>query len=100
VEVPAEDVENGVVQTSFNGDGSVFDWTKNAGGTLLRVHCSKDKPKNAFVATQHRGHWFYIEDDDLHSKSTFMFVSTLFNLQAGEASSADVSPMLTIPVGN
>jgi hypothetical protein len=28
-----------------------------------------------------------------------MFISMLFNLQAGEASSADVVLMLTIPVG-
>jgi hypothetical protein len=98
VEVPPEDIERGVVQTTFNSDGTVFDWSRNASGTLLKVHCSKTKPKNAFVATNHRGHWFYIDDSDLHSKSTFMFVSMLFSLQAGEASGADVAPMLTIPV--
>jgi hypothetical protein len=99
VEVPPEDIENGLVQTTIAEDGSVFDWSKNASGTLLKVHCSKEKPNNAFVASYYRDHWFYIEDNDLHSKSTFMFISMLFNLQAGEASSADVVPMLTIPVG-
>lgn len=99
VDVPVEDIDNGVVQTTVMEDGSVFDWSQNASGTLLKVHCSKEKPNNAFVATYYRGHWFFIEDNDLHSKSTFMFVSMLFSLQAGEASSSDVVPMLTIPVG-
>jgi hypothetical protein len=99
VDVPFEDIENGIVQTTIAKDGSVFDWSQNASGTLLKVYCSKEKPRDAFVATYYRGYWFYIADNDLHSKSTFMFVSTLFNLQAGEASSADVVPMLTIPIG-
>jgi hypothetical protein len=99
VDVPFEDIENGVVQTTVAEDDSVFDWSQNASGTLLKVHCSKDKPRDAFITTYYRGHWFYIADNDLHSKSTFMFVSMLFNLQAGEASSADVVPMLTIPIG-
>jgi hypothetical protein len=99
VEIPAEDIERGLVQTTVDSTGSTFDWSKNASGTLLKVHCSDTKPDGAFVAIRYRGHWFYIDDSDLHSKSTFMFISTLFNLQAGEASSAEVAPMLTIPVG-
>jgi hypothetical protein len=99
VEVPAEDVEQGVVQTTVDANGKIFDWTENASGTLLKIHCSKIRPRDAFVSTYYRRHWFYIKDDDLHSKSTFMFVSMLFDLQAGEASSADVAPMLTIPIG-
>ncbi|MDR2432595.1 MAG: hypothetical protein LBD34_02465 [Puniceicoccales bacterium] len=99
VDVPAKDIENGVVQTTVAEDGSVFDWSQNASGTLFKVYYSRSKPHDAFVSTYYRGHWFYIADNDLHSKSTFMFVSMLFNLQAGEASSADVVPTLTIPVG-
>jgi hypothetical protein len=98
VEVPAADIERGVVQTTRDDGGAVFDWTQNASGTLIKIHCSATAPQNAFVSINHRGHWFYIDDGDLHSKSTFMFVSMLFDLQAGEASSADVAPMLTIPV--
>jgi hypothetical protein len=99
VEVPQEDIDRGIVQTTIDASGNVFDWTKNASSTLMRVRCSKNKPGNAFISTCYRGHWFYIDDSDLHSKSTFMFVSTLFNLQAGEASASDVAPMLTIPLG-
>lgn len=98
VEVPENDIKNGIVQTTIDDDGNQFDWSKNASGTLLNVHCSKERPDDAFVSTFYRGHWFFIKDNDLHSKSTFLFVSTLFNLQAGEASSNDVEPMLTIPI--
>lgn len=98
VEVPEEDVSNGFVQITVDKSGEVFDWTANASGTLLKVHCSDKRPEHAYVSTRYRGHWFYINDNDLHSKSTFMFISTLFNLQAGEASSADIAPTLTIPV--
>lgn len=98
VEVPEEDIASGVVQTTIDEEGNTFDWTQNASGTLLNVHCSKERPNDAFVSTFYRGHWFFIKDNDLHSKSTFLFVSTLFNLQAGEASSNDVEPMLTIPI--
>ena len=97
VEVPEEDIANGLVQVTVDRDGKVFDWSA-ASGTLLKIHCSDERPKDAYISTRYRGHWFYINDNDLHSKSTFMFISTLFNLQAGEASSADVAPTLTIPV--
>ena len=98
VEVPEEDVSNGFVQVTVDKSGEVFDWTANASGTLLKVHCSDKRPEHAYVSTRYRGHWFYINDNDLHSKSTFMFISTLFNLQAEEASSVDIAPTLTIPV--
>lgn len=97
VEVPQEDIDNGVVMTTVDADGNVFDWTKNASGTMLHVKCSKERPSNAFVSICYRGKWFYIEDNDLHSKSTFMFISYLFNLQAGESSARAVAPVLTIP---
>jgi hypothetical protein len=97
VEVPQEDIDSGKVMTTVDADGNVFDWAKNASGKMINIKCSKTLPANAFIATHHRGHWFYISDDDLHSKSTFMFVSYLFNLQAGEASAQVVAPLLTIP---
>lgn len=96
VEAPQEDIDKGLVMTTVDSDGNVFDWSKNASGTLLHVKCSKDYPHNAFIRTYYRGKWFYIEDDDLHSKSTFMFISYLFNLQTGESSARAVAPVLTI----
>lgn len=97
VEVPQKDIDDGLVMTTVDADGNVFDWTKNASGTMIHIKSSTKYPRNAFIKTHYRGKWFYIEDNDLHSKSTFMFVSYLFNLQAGEFSGKAVSPILTIP---
>lgn len=98
VEVPEIDIENGVVQTTTYSNSAIFDWSKYVSRTLLNVHCTKSRPNDAFVSTYYRDHWFFIKNNDINSKSTFLFLSLLFQLQAGEASSYDVAPLLTIPV--
>jgi hypothetical protein len=52
---------------------------------------------NAAVRTRYRGSWFYIDDSDLDSKSTFTLLGQLTNLQAGDLPST--APLLTLPVG-
>jgi hypothetical protein len=64
---------------------------------MCKVRSSKRKPGNTFIAVPYRGVWFYIADDDLQSKSTFMLLSQMFNLQAGQTE--DAGPTLTLPVG-
>ncbi|UCG16782.1 MAG: hypothetical protein JSV19_01855 [Phycisphaerales bacterium] len=49
------------------------------------------------VAVRYRGYWFYIDDTDLHSKSTFALLRQLFSLPAGQFKGA--APVLTLPVG-
>jgi hypothetical protein len=44
----------------------------------------------------YRNQWFYLADNDLESKSTFMPLHQLFRLQAGAGKSA--GPTLTFPV--
>jgi hypothetical protein len=60
-----------------------FDWTKVT-GDLLRVCEQESKPPGAYLAVRHRGHWFYIQDEDQKSKSTFALLMQLFSLQSGE----------------
>ena len=48
------------------------------------------------VRMRYRGHWFYMEDTDPDTKSTFMLLRQLFDLQAGQKQSA--GPALTLPV--
>lgn len=96
IEVPDEHVRRNYVTTTRNPDGTVFDWG-DVTGDLLHVHTSPSPPSGAFVKIFYRGHWFYIRDDDLESKSTFMLLNQLFNLLAGDISKA--APVLTIPVG-
>jgi hypothetical protein len=62
----------------------------------MRIESSSAEPADAFVRVQHRGHWFFIRDNDLKSKSTFMLLSEVFSMQAG--SSNAMAPALTLPL--
>ena len=97
VEVPEEHKEAGLITVTKAQDGGEFNWDETPAGRMFKVRSSKRKPGNTFIAVPYRGAWFYIADDDLQSKSTFMLLSQLFNLQAGQTE--DAGPTLTIPVG-
>lgn len=96
IDVPQSHIDRGLVTVTRDEEGNVFDWG-NVTGDLLEVKTSPSVPVNAFVKMRYRGHWFYIEDNDLESKSTFMLLNQLFNLLAGDIKKA--APVLTIPVG-
>ena len=96
VEAPAEDEKAGRVTVSCDEQGNRFDW-QQVTGELMHIHSSKQEPKNAYVALRYRENWFYIDDSDLTSKSTFSLLMQLFALQAGEIKST--TPVLTLPVG-
>lgn len=64
---------------------------------LLVIYNCTRKPKDAYVAIKYRDTWFYIKDEDIHSKKTFMLLLELFNLQSGRAQ--DKGPVLTLPIG-
>ncbi|HCJ11564.1 MAG TPA: hypothetical protein DHV51_00440 [Opitutae bacterium] len=95
VEVPKADVEKGLVNVTKNADGTPFDWNQLI-GQYFKVKVSDSKPDNAFARVYYRGHWFYVADNDLDSKTTFLFMTQLFSLQSGDVK--DASPILTIPV--
>jgi hypothetical protein len=96
VQVPVEDEAAGRVTVTRHANGELFDWAELT-GDLLRVRSSPTEPANAAVRTFYRGSWFYIDDADLESKSTFSLLGQLSNLQAGEVPST--APLLTLPVG-
>ena len=88
VDTPKDHKAAGLVTVTRNQDGSEFDWGKTAGGSLFHIRQSEKQPDMAFVAIPYRGQWFYLADNDLESKSTFMLLTQLFRLQAGAAKSA------------
>jgi hypothetical protein len=96
IEVPEVHRKRGLVTTTRYENGAAFDWSEVT-GDLLQVHTSPTPPAEAFVKLRYRGHWFYIADNDLESKSTFMLLNQLFNLLAGDIRKA--APTLTIPIG-
>jgi len=95
IALPEEHVAAGRVSTTHEANGARFDWQQVLGG-FFAVRSSRHEPQEAYLKVRHREHWFYIADDDLESKATFMLLSTLFNLQSGQG--AGLAPALTLPV--
>jgi hypothetical protein len=95
VEVPAEHEREGLVTVTKRPDGSRFDWAELM-SPLFRVRTSPGAPERASVAVPYRGHWFYIADDDLDSKTTFSLLTFLFSLKAGAGDLKE--PTLTLGV--
>jgi hypothetical protein len=96
VELPAPDVRARLATVTKDDNGQPFDWSKVT-GKVMTIHSQKERPRNAYVAVQHRGWWFYIADDDQNSKTTFSLLNILFSLQA--ATGKGKAPLLTLPVG-
>lgn len=96
VEVPPEHETQNLVTVTRDTTGKRYDWQQMLDG-VFRVRFSRTEPMNAAVKVKHRGAWFFIADDDLESKSTFMLLIQLFNMQAGRG--ALPVPLLTIPAG-
>ena len=96
VEAPVKDREMGKVTITKNSSGEIFDWRKVT-GDLMRVQSNDSYLGQSAVAIKYRGAWFYIDDTDLTSKSTFSMLGQIFSLQAGKSTST--APVLTLPVG-
>lgn len=96
VAAPPGHVEAGWVTRTLRDDGSEFDWSSLT-GPLFRVATSPNRPEHAFVAVPYRGQWFYVDDADLNSKTTFGLLTLLFSLQA--SGGEGVSPLLTVSTG-
>ena len=85
-----------LVTVTRSNDEKPFDWSKTPAGSMFKVMTGKEQPGDAYIATRYRGHWFYIKDTDLESKTTFTLLRQLFDLQAGQRQSS--GPTLTLPV--
>lgn len=96
IEVPKAHVDEGLVTVTESNKGVPFDWSKTPAGKFLNIKVSEDYPDKAFLAVPYRNHWFYISDNDLNSKSTFLLLTQLFDLQAGQTNYSP--PTLTLPV--
>ncbi len=64
---------------------------------LIRIHSSSEKPGDAFIAVPYRGHWFWIDDRDLRSKTLFSFMMFIFSLT--ETGGKEGAPIITVPAG-
>lgn len=96
VDVPPQDIQAGLVTLTKTAQGGSFDWNETPVGQFFHVYYSKEFPERAFLAIPYRDYWFYIADNDLKSKSTFMLLNQLFDLQSGQ--NKFTGPTLTLPV--
>jgi hypothetical protein len=99
IEVPAEHLVSGIVRTAKAPDGSLFDGRVVTAG-LFSVHASKGHkpPITAYAAVKYRGYWYYIDDRDEETKTTFALVLELSRLDFSAQESTG-GPILTLPVG-
>jgi hypothetical protein len=86
----------GKVTLTKTSSGDIFDW-KRLTDDLMHIQSHNSLPNQNAVAIKYRGSWFYIDDSDLTSKSTFSMLGQIFSLQAGKSKS--MAPVLTLPVG-
>jgi len=97
IEIPKRDVLKGKVTLTKNLKGEDFDWFEVT-GELLTIRSSGEEPSNAIVRIFYRDTWFYIDDSDMDSKSTFSLLTQIYSLQSGTIKSTE--PILTIGVGS
>lgn len=96
VHVPQSDITAGKIRLTVKEDGKTpFDWQELLTG-VFEVSESEDPPEGASISVQYRNKWFYIADDDLDSKSTFMLLTQLIALHSTPPQSG---PGLTFSVG-
>lgn len=95
VVVPERDLKGKAVSVTVDEHGEPFDW-ELVTGDLFRIESSDTRPASAFRAVRYRNGWFYIRDDDVESKDTFMLFSSLLSLRAGETPKS--STALTLPM--
>jgi hypothetical protein len=93
IEVPAEQAAEGRTYATSPriGDG------KDQVAPLIRIHSSKAKPADSFVAMNYRDHWYWIDDRDRQSKVVFSFLMILFSLV--ETGAPPQAPTITVPIG-
>jgi hypothetical protein len=97
VNVPEEDETSGKALnlSTFRecvSRGEVNDFTK-----LVSVKWSRSRPKRPFIAVQHRGLWFYIDDGDQPTKVAFNALYDLWQLSM-KGPSGESMPVTTIQV--
>lgn len=81
VEPPERDYAKGKIRPTTRDNGQPFDWQELL-SEIFRVRSSDKAPENASVAIQYRDSWFYIADDDLDSKATFVLLTQLIALHS------------------
>ncbi len=97
IEIPPEHVARDLLTMTRDESGAVYDWPRVMRG-LFRVRSApgEERPPRAHVAVQYRGFWFYIDETDQDTKSTFSLLMELSRLEL--AGKTGPGPVLTLPL--
>ena len=98
IEIPPEHATRNMLTITREPSGEAYDWARVMRG-LFRVRWAQgdERPPRAHVAVQYRGYWFYIDETDQDTKSTFSLLMELSRLEL--AGKGGPGPVLTLPVG-
>jgi hypothetical protein len=97
IEIPPDHIARGLATITRDEAGQPYDWNAMMRG-LFRVSWAQgeNRPPHAHVATQYHGYWFYIDESDQETKSTFSLMMELSRLEL--AGKAGPGPVLTLPL--
>ena len=62
---------------------------------LVHIRSGTEAPADAYAAVPYKGHWYWIDDDDIASKRIFTFLMILFSL--AETGQSTAAPVVTVP---
>ena len=84
IDVPEEHLAEGRTLSTFRPDDP----------DLIHVLVSSERPRDAFIAIDYRGYWYYIDDRDVKSKNTFAVMQILMSMASNAA--GGVGPLISI----
>ncbi len=96
VDVPPEHRARGLATVTRDAAGREYDWHEIM-RDLFHVKSSAERPTTAHVAVRYKGQWFYVDEADQDTKSTFSLLVELSRLEL--AGKTGPGPQLTLPVG-
>jgi hypothetical protein len=89
IDLPAGDAKSGRVLPGLRQDGDA------EATPLVHIRSGAAAPETAYAAMPYKGHWYWIDDNDIASKRTFTFMMILFSL--AETGQAVAAPVVTVP---
>jgi hypothetical protein len=98
VEVPAEHAQRGIARVTMGAAGEPFDWGEVLAGLFDVKHKQgSQRPAGAYVAVPYKDYWFYIDETDQDTKTTFALLMELARLELPGRKGRE--PILTLPLG-
>jgi hypothetical protein len=89
IDLPAADVAGGRVLVGNRRAG------EDESKPLVRIKSGAEPPADNYAAVQYKGHWYWIDENDIASKRTFTFLMILFSL--AETGQSLAAPVVTVP---